>query len=267
MEKTLDTTISILQSVLNDFITRRLPHRRLAKLAGLILLSNITIEENLISPIIDSLLSKKKEDGGWVDCEDTAWCAYVIRQLSNDKTTIKETINWILDERNGNAWGYCKRDTPCIPITAQIRLFLPELSSDVSSGEWIEKTWHNDLESFVKLSYKAAWYLLAHNKNELLMKRTVEHLISDQRNDGGWGPWRLHPAPTDCFSTGISMWALANSHVPNAVIQKSLCQAIQWCEQNRLSNGLFPTHYIEEGSAWILLGWSHALRYLNQISD
>jgi hypothetical protein len=123
-----------------------------------------------------------------------------------------------------------------------------------------------DFSSPVRLSYKAAWFLLSQGKRELdlrLGEQTEKHLLVDQRKDGGWGPWREHPAPTDCFSTGIAMWAIASSHTDNQT-GEALERAIQWCESFRLDNGLFATHYIEEGSAWIHLGWSAALRRLNK---
>jgi len=40
----------------------------------------------------------------------------------------------------------------------------------------------------------------------------------------------------------------------------SFNRAPQWCENQYLPNGLFPTHFIEEMSAWIYLGCCHGLK-------
>lgn len=251
-----------LREILAAYVVRQLPHRRVARLAGLLLLAGAGIEESLYAKVRDYLLSCQHPDGGWVDCEDTAWCTYVLayNSLTISDPTSPEVI-WLEGERVSGAWGYCQRDRPCIPITGTIRFLLPSLRDD-QSASWLRKAWAADLDQSCRLSYKAAWFLLAQDKDPIdcdLDKQTVEHLLRDQRDDGGWGPWRDHPAPTDCFSTGIAMRALSIRAQDNA-IKTSMTAAIEWCSRNRLPTGLFPTHFIEEGSAWLLVGWTAALR-------
>jgi len=170
-------------------------------------------------------------------------------------------------ERSGLAWGYCRRDSPCIPITATVKLLVPSLW-DRRAAEWLRHTWERDLDGRYQLSYKAAWYLLAcaHQEGGIpLTAQTYDHLLADQRPDGGWGPWRTHPAPTDSFSTGIAMWALTKHPRPEKVIA-ALERAAAFCAESQLESGLFPAHYIEEGSAWLLLGWSAASRLFDSES-
>jgi prenyltransferase beta subunit len=104
--------------------------------------------------------------------------------------------------------------------------------------------------------------------SEELFNETIHYLVKEQRNDGGWGPWKNHPAQSDCFITGICMGALALSYSLNKdkIIIKSLRKGIPWVENNQLNNGLFPTHYIEEGSSWIFWGWSKTMDVLNGCS-
>lgn len=262
----LKPTSATLQRILVDFIQRKLPHRRVARLAGLLLLSGIegtsvTWRESVLS----YLVSKRHTDGAWVDCEDTAWCILVLRYLGDPSIDTGLSIKWLAEERSGDGWGYCHRDTPCIPITSTIRLLVPSLR-DERSATWLNNQWLKDVNNLQCLSYKAAWFLLAQDKqegNSSLFERTLNHLLADQRDDGVWGPWRNHPAPTDCFSTGIAMWAIAS--VSNSrQSDEALKRAIHWCESNRLDNGLFATHFIEEGSAWLHLGWSAALHRLSR---
>jgi len=264
IREVLRPTAVALRGILDDFLERRLPHRRVARLAGLLLHDGVAPDARQSTWVVRQLLDLQQPDGGWVDCEDTAWCAYVLRELAPaDTRAYEHASEWLAAERAGGAWGYCHRDEPCIPITATVRLLLSSLR-DEPSAAWLRDTWAADLEGPFQLSYKAAWYLLARGEEAAdrdLAERTVAHLVSDQREDGGWGPWRDHPAPTDCFSTGIAMWALADRG-PGDSVTTTLDRAVEWCARSRLETGLFPTHFIEEGSAWLLLGWSAALRRL-----
>lgn len=257
----LTRTSTTLEEILVDFVRRRLPHRRIAKLAGLLLLSTQAAQQcpKWAATVADALLNQQQHDGGWVDCEDTAWCSFVLRSLGYHGN-LEAALRWLKEERSGDAWGYCRRDTPCIPLTSAFRLLVPSLW-DGRAASWLQSAWLSDYQSPVRLSYKAAWYLLAaqSSEEEPLQRAAKDYLLNDQRMDGGWGPWRNHPAPTDCFCTGIAMWALALQK-PEKRITASLHRALKWCENNHLPSGLFPTHFIEEGSAWIHLGCFHALK-------
>ncbi len=251
---------SALTHVLADFLARGLPHRRVARLTGLLHLAEAPIDSGLAQKTASRLLSSQQGDGGWVDCEDTAWSCYALRCLGQE---VPDAQSWLASERSGPAWGYCRRDSPCIPITATIALLVPSLW-DYRSAEWLTGTWERDLGGRYQLSYKAAWYLLASlalDSDTRLVERTHDHLLADQRADGGWGPWRTHPAPTDSFTTGIAMWALTKHPRPEKV-NAALRRAAAYCAESQLTNGLFPTHYIEEGSAWLLLGWNAATRLI-----
>jgi prenyltransferase beta subunit len=136
---------------------------------------------------------------------------------------------------------------------------------------WLENEWLKDLDSATNLNYKGAWYLLVYCKlykdyslSSVLFNRTVDYLVNEQREDGGWGPWKNHPAPTDSFITGITSAALADACVINRTqqIEGVFYKSIKWFQNNQLENGLFPTHYIEEGSAWCYLGWNKAYNCL-----
>jgi hypothetical protein len=266
LPKDLKPTTTILQTILEDFIHRGLPHRRIARLAGLLLLSGVDgTSAGWKEMVFRYLTSKRHADGGWTDCEDTAWCLFALHGLGETSKVLERSMQWLVAERSGNGWGYCSRDAPCIPITATVQLLVPSLRDNLSAV-WLYEQWLRDFSGPIRLSYKAAWFLLAHGDEEKdisLGKQTLEHLLADQREDGGWGPWHHHPAPTDCFSTGIAMWAIASTSIKSHT-DEALGRAVKWCESNRLENGLYATHYIEEGSAWLHLGWSAALRRLSK---
>jgi hypothetical protein len=264
---TCHLTASALEGVLVDFLRRGLPHRRLSRLAGLLLLaSNPPHRPAWRDTLVEQLFASRLPDGGWVDCEDTAWSAFVLDQLGTESVA-EPALRWIQGERVACGWGYCQRDQPSIPMTATVLWLLPALRDERSVG-WLREAWSRDLASPVRLSYKGAWYLLGDRvenarpeSEKKLRGETVEFLLEDQRQDGGWGPWRDHPAPTDCFATGLAMYALAKESMDSR-IGASLKRGLEWCKSHRRTDGLFATHFIEEGSGWVLLGESWALRRL-----
>lgn len=261
---------STLNEIIGDFLNRYLPLRRIILVSSLLKDCKLESPEN--KKIINRLIKEQKVDGGWIDCEDTAWSLYYLSHINSVRKNVEKGLLWLENEKHKNkGWGFCKRDQPCIPITAQILYLLPYFHKTVEPALWIENEWKIDLASPIKLNYKAAWYLLAYssfqNKTSLsteLFNKTINYLLSEQRENGGWGPWKKHPAPADCFITGICMAALALSSPVSGdnKIVNSLTSGIQWIENNQLENGLFPTHYIEEGSAWILFGWSKAINII-----
>lgn len=268
--KDLEKLHSILNEIIGDFLNRHLPLRRIILVSSLLKDCKLESPEN--AKIINRLIKEQKADGGWIDCEDTAWAIYYLSNIKKYRNNIEKGLLWLENEKyKHKGWGFCKRDQPCIPITAQILYLLPHFHKTLEPVRWLENEWKIDLASPINLNYKAAWYLLVYysfqNKTSLsteLFNKTINYLLSEQRENGGWGPWEKHPAPTDCFITGICMAALSLSYPisgDNKIVD-SLMAGIQWIKNNQLENGLFPTHYIEEGAAWILFGWSKALNII-----
>ncbi len=253
-------------NTITDFLDRGLPLRRITLVASL--LKDCNVEVNEKNRLIQRILNEQKDDGGWVDCEDSAWALFFISGFNELDTQIKKSQKWLYDEKcSENGWGFCKRDKSCIPISSQILYFLSDLFPNPEFMLWVEQEWNKDINSPVNLNYKAAWYLISYckfyhriNLSSELFATTLEYLIAEQRPDGSWGPWRDHPAHSECFITGISMAALALSYplIKEKNIIASLKRGVQWVQKNQLENGLFPTHYIEEGSAWIFFGWCKA---------
>jgi len=263
----IDKVSTALIATIHDYLDRGLPLRRIVLVASILKNCGVRIPDS--ERLAKRLLSEQKSDGGWVDCEDTAWFLYYLYDRKDFEQNVRKGLAWLADERIGNAgWGFCIRDKACIPITAQILYFLPHFSPVSEAMHWLENQWNNDLHSPINLNYKAAWYLLSfyklqHSTNLSLeiFNKSVDYLIKEQRDDGSWGPWKNHPAPSGCFITGICMAAIALSYrsSKDKTIIPALKNGIRWIEGNQLENGLFPTHYIEEGSAWILFGLSKAL--------
>jgi len=264
-----------LNGIIHDFLIRHLPLRRIILVASILKQCDVKIPSD--KKLIDRILFEQKTDGGWVDCEDTAWALSYLAGLKDVESAFARGLIWLENERTKDyAWGFCKRDNACIPITAQISYFLPHSQSIIKSAYWLEDQWLKDIKAPVSLNYKGAWYLLAYyklhksaNLSSELFDQTVNYLINEQRDNGPWGPWKGHPAHEECFITGICMAALALSYLisNNKKIVPSLKKSIGWIKQIQMENGLFPTHYIEEGSAWILFGWSKSMMILKDIDQ
>ena len=273
--KAFQTLKCALNHTISDFLYRDLPLRRITLVASLLKDCHVEIDKK--NRLTQRIVSEQKSDGGWIDCEDTAWALFLILDPNEFDAQIQKSRRWLDDEKcMKNGWGFCKRDKSCIPITAQILYFLTEVFPNPEPVLWLEKEWEKDLNAPINLNYKAAWYLLAYikyqNKIKLsaeLFTATLAYLIAEQRPDGSWGPWRDHPAPSDYFITGISMAALAISYplIKEKKIVSSLKNGIQWIKNNQLENGLFPTHYIEEGSAWLFFGWCKANNIIKNINS
>ena len=250
-----------LLGVCRDYLRRSLPVRRLSPVLKLLAWSATwQNDEALFESLTTRIVEERQADGGWTDCEESAWHLLALRSLlARQQSHFALSETWLYQERVQQGWGYSRRDHPNIPITSLVRMAL-EVPDDDPSSTWLQLTWENDMHAMFQLSYKAAWYLLARADtpaDSKLAHATVRHLLADQRDDGGWGPWRVHPAATDCFATGIALLALGMEPLANtSAVERCVMRGLGWIAANILDTGLFPTHYIEFGSAWLLAALS-----------
>ncbi|HUX56644.1 MAG TPA: prenyltransferase/squalene oxidase repeat-containing protein [Bacteroidales bacterium] len=260
---------NFLDTILRDYLERNLPLRRIVFLSSVLKLTSN--ESDTSFDLSERIMKEQRDDGGWIDCEDTAWIVFFISESESYSEQREKAICWLKNEQmNGKGWGFCKRDYSNIPITSQILYTIPELRN-ISAISWLENEWSKDLNSPINLNYKGAWYLLVYYRlfkdfklSSTLYQKTVNYLLKEQREDGGWGPWKNHPAPSDAFITGICTAALAEDFLIHRTtqIEEALKKSITWFLNNQIENGLFPTHYIEEGSAWCYFGWKKAYNCL-----
>ena len=212
-------------------------------------------------------------DGGWTDVTETAWAVACMDALGVWEThpieQRKESLQWLKNERGSHgAWGRNSRDMPRIPVTGWVLTLLPELA-DEKSLSWLESEWKRDLNSETKLTYKGALTLRAFTstkaqpKDESLIPETVEYLMAEQNEDGGYAPWKGHPVGSEPWSTGIDLLGL--TAFPDLVKAEVVESTLDWLGKNQLPNGLWPCHYIEEGSAYCYWGAVEGMKYLKKI--
>lgn len=215
---------------------------------------------------------KQRDDGGWSDVLETAWALdFLGRKSSTGKLDedYKKGMAWLEREKTvRGAWGRTSRDISRIPVTGWVLTLLPELA-DEKSLSWLENEWKKDLNSETKLTYKGALTLMAfaatkaRPKDESLIHETIEYLMTEQNEDGGYAPWKGHPVGSEPWSTGIDLLGL--TAFPELVKPEVLEMTLDWLGKNQLTNGLWPCHYIEEGSAYCYWGAVEAMKYLKRI--
>ena len=211
------------------------------------------------------LITNQHEDGGWNDVEETLWCIAYLRYFADTfGSAYENATRWLKSvQLPCGAWGKSSRDYPRITLTALASALAPDISSE-SSLKWLAYQWEIDYTNTTKLTYKGALYLLAHNDHKCadreLINKTSAYLVNEQEPDGGFGPWRGHPLGSDPWSTGIVIWGL--SKLRNYAPVHTIYSAVSWLQRRQLHDGLWPYHYLDDGTAMALIGIVSALPVL-----
>ena len=255
-------TASLL-NMANEMYRKGIEISRITKTCALLLMSGVS-ECIINARILQRCANSQHEDGGFIGNTDTIWNIKLLEYFPNFSAERIAALRW-LTTNNGQepGFGRSKRDMHRIPTTGLALYLLPELSND-KILTWLEKTWSSEKNS---LTYKAAYTLLAFHKchyqaqDKSLVRETVDWLISQQEDNGGFAPWRNHPAGEDVYCTAIATLGLitAGERAYNAIkkAQDYLCFT-------QLKSGIWPYHEIEDGSAWALLALVESELFLGE---
>lgn len=256
IETTIQRSVISLSQVAKEFLRKRIELTRICRVAVLLKKSGVNPNTILYHELAEKCIDLQRDDGGWTDVVETLWCTALLNSFDEFSDHVKSGLKWLRDQRhNDGGWGKSIRDPARIPVTGLLLYLLPQLSSD-KDLKWLENKWYQEQEFEPCLTYKAAFTLMAfsqnnyHPENQDLISKTVCWLSSQQNDDGGWGPWRDHPVGSDPWCTGIDMVGLLQH--PDEIPQKVSWKASKWLREKQLPNGLWPYHYIEEGSTWAL---------------
>jgi len=245
-------------------LQQRLEPVRLARAGYALLKSGCSVEGSFPGDELASyLILAQRGDGGWADIEETLWSLGYLAAFG--ERSEKEMVNgqkWLESvQLPCGAWGKSERDQPRISVTTLASVFTPELVN-TAALKWLANQWEADMDSPTQLTYKGAFYLLtqAHSQASFaqeLTDRTISYLSGEQEDDGGFGPWKGHPAGSDPWSTGVVLWGL--SRVGELIPRHTVERALSWLESRQLPNGLWPYHYLDDGAAMALIGISSVL--------
>lgn len=260
------SVISLSQTV-GDFLRKEIELTRICRLAVLLKKSGVNLNSTLFKKLAERCLDKQRDDGGWTDVVETIWCNSFLNSFEEFSGSLEKSYKWLKSQGNNEGgWGNSIRDNARIPVTGLLLYLLPQLSSD-QDFKWLENKWCQDLEIEPSLSYKAAYTLMAFRRknylpvNKDLITNTINRLYEQQNDDRGWGPWKGHPAGSDPWCTAIAIIGLLQ--YPDKVPRKVILKGLEWIEEKQLPNGLWPYHYIDEGSSWALYALTKGYSFLN----
>ena len=266
---TLEKASNGLAHFLYSGLQQKLEPIRLARAGYALLASGCSIKGdfpgyNLVSYLVET----QQADGGWADVEETVWCLGYLNAFGEKyQDEIANGQKWLASvQLPCGAWGKSERDQPRIPVTAIASVLTPELVN-AATLKWLANQWEADLASPTQLTYKGGFFLLASAHNEAnydseLINRTIQYLINEQEDDGGFSPWKKHPMGGDPWSTGVVLWGL--STIREQAPKDTIKRAVSWLESKQLSNGLWPYHYLDDGAAMALIGISSVLPLLSE---
>jgi squalene cyclase len=256
MEAAIQQGIDSLSQIVREFLYKNIELLRVCRTA--VLLKECGV--NPFNPVFEELSRKcienQRKDGGWTDVEETLWCTAFLDLYENQSDSVNGAIKWLDgQEHKDGCWGRSVRDQARIPLTSLLLSFLPQLNSDIRF-KWLEARWQHEQKILPNLTYKSASIIMAFSRNNYkpinkqLIKKAIAWLCEQQNKDNGWGPWKDHPVGSDPWCTGICLAALTcfPSMVPADVIKNGL----GWIMKKQLPDGLWPYHYIEDGSSWAL---------------
>jgi len=249
------SVVSLCQ-ILKNFLLKEIELTRICRVAVLLKKSGVNPNSVLYRRLARKCINLERDDGGWTDVVETMWCTALLNTFDEFSDHVKSGLTWLSDQRHKDGgWGKSIRDSGRVPVTGLLLYLLPQLSSN-EDLKWLENRWCQEWKVEPTLTYKAALTLMAfqhnnyHPGNEELIVNTVHWLSGQQNDDGGWGPWKEHPVGSDPWCTGIAMMGLFR--YPSKVPKDLLSKGLNWLKEKQLPNGLWPYHYIEEGSIWAL---------------
>lgn len=266
---TLEKATKALAYFLSLGIQQKLESIRLARVGYALLISGCSTNGSFPGDKLSTyLVNNQRKDGGWSDVEETVWCfAYLNTCGKRYEREIIKVQKWLASvQLPCGAWGKNQRDQPRIPISALVASLVPNVVNS-DSLNWLAQQWEADLNSPTQLTYKGGYFLLASGHSDAnfdseLISRTIEYLIAEQEGDGGYSPWKGHPVGSDPWSTGIILWGL--SQVQEKVPKETIEKALSWLFSKQLDNGLWPYHYLDDGTSMVLIGISSNLRFLKE---
>lgn len=239
-----------LNTLLRQLIKHDIELLRIARTAALMLQGGLS--PNSVPPeIMNRVVSEQRPDGGWVGPDDTMWILLFLKLMGkSDTTTYASGLEYLCHNRQENCWGRSSRDIPRIPVTGRILYFLPELNTS-ENLEHLLALWQKEKNS---LTYKAAYTIMACRKfgysyDEEIVRSAITWLKNQQNDDGGFGPWKNHPAGSDVFCTSVVVLGLAQYAFSDDLVA-FIKRSLTWMQSTQIPNGLWPYHQIEDGASW-----------------
>lgn len=260
MQYILQKSIFFLSQFLITSLKKDIDTFRLAQAGLLLIRSGGSPVSPLMRDVCQTIVAMQNEDGGYADVRETLFAISLLNEIGGYGQQVTEGKTWLTNERfAGGGWGYSRRDRMRIPITGLVHEFLPNLATE-DSRKWMISEWQRDRKHHSLLSYKTAFVLmsLSEKDNEGLSGELEKTLLSEQEENGGFGPWRQHPAGPDAWCTGIALLALSRRSTREA--HDAGLRALKYLKESQCPQGFWPYHYLDTGASWALYGMSSFIR-------
>jgi hypothetical protein len=255
-------TAGALRNMIAEMNRKDLELKRITKTASLLLLSGLSAN-SIPREIARRCAAEQRQDGGWVGVVDSGWNAFFLKSLDSEAygESIGKALDFIRSQVNEQGlWGRSPRDISRIPVSGILMYLFPGLA-EPQPLLLLEQLWISEKNS---ITYKAAYTLMAFKRARYrpqtgtLIEETVDWLAANQLQDGGFSPWKGHPLDADVFCTAVA--ALGLRQYPNLAAPEVLRRAAGWLDRNRLENGIWKYHEIEDGASWGLYALSQLLK-------
>jgi hypothetical protein len=232
--------------------SKHLELRRITQVVSILLssgLSRTCVPRTLAGRCVE----EQHSDGGWGAVPDTAWNLHFLEQFDAELYRVRIALGtaFLLAQRNARGlWGRSKRDIERIPVTGLLLYLFPQLATRETMRQ-LELLWVSERNG---LTYKAAYTLLSFKRNNyepndpLLIESTVNWLVDNQRDNGGFAPWKAHPVASDVYCTAVA--ALGLLQYRELVPRRAFERCLQWLESSQLPQGIWAFHEIEDGASW-----------------
>ncbi|MBE3135842.1 MAG: terpene cyclase/mutase family protein [Thermoplasmata archaeon] len=265
-QSSIQKGLAALFVTLKQYLEKQIELERIIKVSLLLIKSGVNQNNSIFQEIVRRCLTQQKEDGGWIGVEDSLWCVAFLKEFEEYSQEYRRGLEWLKKQKLKNgSWGKTDRDIGRIPLTGILLYLLPELSNK-ESLKWLESEWKKEFSINPKLTYKSAFTLMTLKSNNYhfadsnFFDDTLDWLESQQNEDYGWGPCKGQPIGSTPFYTGVAIIGLLQ--YPDRINRNVIANGLKWIEKKQLEDGLWPDHYIEEGSIWSLFALTEGYKLL-----
>ena len=91
---------------LEQYLKKQIELGRIVKVAVLLIKSGVNKNNSIFQTIAKRCLNEQKDDGGWIDVEDSLWCIAFLKEFKKYFKEYKHGLDWLNKQKNINGgWG------------------------------------------------------------------------------------------------------------------------------------------------------------------
>jgi prenyltransferase beta subunit len=240
-----------------EMLRKEIELARIVKTSALLILSGVS--PSSIDPRIAKACAESQQaDGGFTGITDTLWSICLLQHYNRYTEQTVGGLQWLQDNAGENGgFGRTRRDMRRIPVTGLALYIAPQLAQGTGHLQWLERTWLKEKNT---LTYKAAYTLMAFSRSNRapedggLIPGASAWLAGQQEDNGGFAPWRGHPAGATIYYTALGVLGLLS--YGDKLYRGEILKAYTYMKETQLPSGIWPYHEIEDGASWGLYGMS-----------